>query len=80
MARLRKVRRDLAAGATLIEAVADGTLLGWRVRECLDSVLDEPLANWDRRKGRTQLERHAVLSRALAEMGVVHRGGWSVAS
>ena len=22
--------------------------------------------------------RHAVLERALAEMGVVHRGGWSV--
>ena len=77
---LHQVRREVRAGGTLIDAVADATLLGWRAREALNSVLDEPVANWDRRKGRTQLERRAVVERALAELGdTPHRGGWSVA-
>lgn len=76
---LHQVRREVHAGSTLLEAVADGTLLGWRVREALNSVLDEPLANWDRRKGRTQMERRAVVERALSELGAApHRGGWKV--
>lgn len=76
---LRSARRYVVHGGTLIDAVADGTLLGWRAREALNSVLDEPVANWDRRKGRTQLERIAVVTRALAELGDVRKGGWSIA-
>ena len=76
--RLRLARVAVTAGSTLTEVVADGTLWGWRAREALSHVLGEPLANWDGRAGRTQLERIAVVERALAECGVVHRGGWAV--
>lgn len=75
---LLAVRVAVRAGGTLLESVADGTLLGWRTREALNSCLSEPVANWDRAAGRTQGERLALVERALAELGVVHRGGWSV--
>lgn len=76
---LQQVRREVHAGGTLLDAVTDGTLLGWRAREALNSCLDEPLANWDKRKGRTQLERRAIIERVLSELGAPpHRGGWSV--
>lgn len=78
VAYLRSARRYVLHGGALLDAVADGTLLGWHAREALNSVLDEPLANWDVRKGRTQLERRAVVERALAELGDVRKGGWSV--
>ncbi|MDP2271279.1 MAG: hypothetical protein Q8K32_11145 [Archangium sp.] len=76
---LVQVRRDVAAGSTLVEAVADGTLLGWRAREAINSCLNEPVANWDRERGRTKGERLALLARVLGELGVApHRGGWNV--
>jgi hypothetical protein len=80
-AHLATVRAAVVAGASILEAVADGTLMGWRAREVLSHVVDEPVANWDQRRGRTQLERLAVLDRALGELGGgVRRGGWSVGS
>lgn len=76
---LQQVRREVLEGATLVEAVADGTLLGWRVREALNSCLNEPVATWDAQPGRTQLERRAVVERTLAECGAEpHRGGWRI--
>ena len=77
-AHVAAVRVAVDAGGTLLEAVADGTLWGWRTREALSHALGEPLANWDRQPGRTRLERVALVERVLAELGVVHRGGWQV--
>lgn len=80
-AHLLAVRTAARDGATLLEAVGDGTLWGWRSREVLSHCLGEPLANWDRRQGRTQLERIALAERAWAEVGgsdAPHRGGWTV--
>ncbi len=77
---LLEVRREVRDGGSLTDAVAVGTLWGWRARLALSDVLEVPLANWDRAPGRTQLERLAVVERALAECGHVenHRGGWTV--
>lgn len=78
-AHLATVRTAVAGGDSLLEAVADGTLWGWRSREALSHALGLPLANWDREPGRTLGERLALVDRVLAECGVVaHRGGWSV--
>lgn len=77
--RLEAVRDLVAAGWTLLEAVADGTLWGWRLRLDLSNVCGEALANWDRKPGRTQAERLAVVERALGEMAEqAPRGGWTV--
>lgn len=77
---LRLVRAAVLKGATLLEGVADGTVNGWRARQALSHCLGEPLANWDRQRGRTQLEREAVIERALGELGASpqRHGGWSV--
>lgn len=76
---LRRVRGEVQAGAALTDAVADGTLWGWRSRQALSNALGVPLANWDREPGRTTLERLALVERVLAECGVeAHRGGWAV--
>lgn len=77
---LLAVRDGVRDGATLLDGVADGTLWGWRARLALSDVLTQPVADWDNAPGRTQLERLAVVERALAECGHVetHRGGWSV--
>lgn len=80
---LVSVRDGIHAGRTLLDGVATGTLWGWRARITLSSVLDVPLADWDNAPGRTQLERLAVVERALAECGLVEttrRGGWAVSS
>lgn len=79
VALIKRARVAVLDGGNLIDCVTDGTLWGWRAREALSHVLGEPLANWDRQPGRTQLERLAVAQRTLAELGVVHRGGWRVA-
>ena len=76
--RLAEAQRDVRAGSSLLDAVADGTLWGWRAREALSHCLGEPLANWDRSPGRTQLERLALVARLLAELGGELRGGWRV--
>lgn len=77
--RLEAVRDLVAAGWSLLEAVADGTLWGWRLRLDLSNVCGEALANWDRKPGRTQAERLAVVDRALGEMAEqAPRGGWVV--
>lgn len=77
---LLAVRAGVREGATLLDGVATGTLWGWRARLSLSDVLTQPLADWDNAPGRTQLERLAVVERALAECGHIetHRGGWSV--
>lgn len=76
---LRQVRAEVRAGGALTAAVADGTLWGWRARQALSHCLGEPVATWDAQPGRTQLERSALVSRALAECGdEPHRGGWMV--
>lgn len=75
---LRRVRDGVRDGASLLDGVADGTLWGWRARMALSDVLSQPVADWDSAPGRSQLERFAVVERALAECGVEHRGGWSV--
>lgn len=75
---LREVRTGVLKGRSLLDGVADGTLWGWRARLALSDVLTQPLADWDNAPGRTQLERLAVVERALAECGVEHRGGWRV--
>lgn len=77
-ARLLAVKAAVVDGATLLDGVADGTLWGWRARLALSDVLTQPLADWDSSPGRTQLERLAVVERALTECGVEHRGGWRV--
>ena len=76
---LKQVRRDVEAGESLTACVGDGTLWGWRARVALGHCVGEPLANWDAQPGRTQLERRAVVERALGELGVTQRrGGWVV--
>lgn len=75
---LRAVRFAVQDGEALTDAVATGTLWGWRAREALSNCLGVPLANWDREPGRTQLERLALVERVLAECGWVHLGGWRV--
>lgn len=75
---LLAVREGVRDGATLLDGVATGTLWGWRARLALSDVLSVPVADWDAAPGRTQLERLAVVERALAECGVEHRGGWRV--
>lgn len=75
---LRAVRFAVQDGEALTDAVATGTLWGWRAREALSNCLGVPLANWDREPGRTQLERLALVERVLAECGVEHKGGWRV--
>lgn len=70
VARLLAARRKIARGCTLLEVVADGTASGWNLRMVLTNVLGEAVANWDARAGRTQLERAAVVERALAELGI----------
>lgn len=76
---LEAARELVLAGDDLLTIVADGTLWGWRLRMALSSVVGEALANWDRRPGRTQAERLAVLDRALGEMAEqAPRGGWTV--
>jgi len=76
---LRQVRAEVDAGGTLSAAVADGTLWGWRARQALSHCLGEPVATWDAQPGRTQLERLALVVRALAECGEAPcRGGWRV--
>ena len=76
---LEAARELVLAGDDLLTIVADGTLWGWRLRMALSSVVGEALANWDRRPGRTQTERLAVLDRALGEMAEqAPRGGWTV--
>ena len=79
---LLAVREEVRDGGALTDAVADATLWGWRARLALSDVLGVPLANWDRAPGRTQLERLAVVERALAECGHSdnHRGGWLISS
>ena len=76
---LRRVRAEVRDGSTLTQAVADGTLWGWRARQALSHSLGEPVATWDAQPGRTQMERRAVVERSLAECGdVAHKGGWRV--
>lgn len=79
-ARLQAVKAAVVEGRSLLDAVATGTLWGWRARLALSDVLTAPVADWDSAPGRTQLERLAVVERALAECGHVetHRGGWNV--
>lgn len=76
---LRRVRFGVQDGEALTDAVADGTLWGWRAREALSNCLGVPLANWDREPGRTMGERLALVERVLAECGEApRRGGWTV--
>jgi len=75
---LRAVRGEAQQGRALTDAVATGTLWGWRAREALSHCLGVPLANWDRERGRTQGERLALVDRVLAELGLERRGGWRV--
>ena len=81
---LLKVRAQAYAGGFLTDAVADGTLWGWRARMALTQALGfgENLVDWDRSLARTQLERIALVERVLAELGaepvLPRRGGWSV--
>lgn len=76
---LRQVRAEVQDGGTLTQAVADGTLWGWRARQALSHCMGEPVATWDAQPGRTQLERLALVVRALAECGEEpRRGGWTV--
>ena len=81
---LLKVRAQAYAGGFLTDAVADGTLWGWRARMALTQALGfgENLVDWDRSLARTQLERIALVERVLAELGAEpvppRRGGWSV--
>lgn len=80
IARLKEIRRTVRGGGDIFSGVSDGTLWGWRVRVALTSLVGEPIDEWDKRRGRTQLERLAVVDRALGELGVEHRGGWSISS
>ena len=76
---LRRVRAEVRDGSTLTQAVADGTLWGWRARQALSHSLGEPVATWDAQPGRTQMERRAVVERSLTECGdVARKGGWRV--
>lgn len=72
--RLVAARAAVEAGCTLFEAIADGSLDAWKVREFLGGVLSQPMVTWDERQGRTQLERLAVIDRALAEIAVLEVG------
>lgn len=69
VARLLAARRKVDRGYTLLEIVADGTASGWNLRLVLSGLLGEAVANWDVRPGRTQLERAALVERALGELG-----------
>ena len=73
IARLLAARRKVDRGCTLLEVVADGTASGWNLRLVLSGLLGEALANWDARPGRTQLERAALVERALGELGQTTR-------
>ena len=76
---LRRVRAEVRDGSTLTQAVADGTLWGWRARQALSHSIGEPVATWDAQPGRTQMERRAVVERSLTECGdVARKGGWRV--
>lgn len=66
--RLRLARRAVERGQTLRRVVVDGTLPGWRLRLALTEVCGEAVVNWDQRKGRTMLERVAVVRRAIDEL------------
>jgi len=82
IARLRAARRAVLADGSLLEAVADGTLEGWRTRLALQHALGFALADWDQAAGRTRAERLALVDRVLTELGAqptpARRGGWSV--
>lgn len=73
-ARLVAARAAVEGGCTLFEAIADGSLDAWKVREFLGGVLSQPMVTWDERQGRTQSERLAVVDRALAEIAVLEIG------
>ena len=73
IARLLAARRKVDRGYALLEVVADGTASGWNLRLVLSGLLGEALANWDTRPGRTQLERAALVERALGELGQTTR-------
>ncbi len=62
-------RKAVARGSSLTELVVIGSLAGWNLRQVLSSCCGEPVTNWDQRAGRTQLERAAVVERALGEFG-----------
>ena len=68
VARLLAARRKVARGRSLTEVVADGTLSGWNLRMVLSHCAGRPLVNWDQETGRTQLERAALVERALGEL------------
>lgn len=68
--RLLEVRREVRDGATLLEAVADGTLLGWRARESLaDALGSVRVPQWDEAPGRTVRERTNLVTLALRQLG-----------
>jgi len=69
--RLGLVRVAVMNGATLVESVADGTVVGWHARMALDSTLDGGnLLAWDSRPGRTVRDRLWLVQSTLARWGI----------
>ena len=76
---LEVVRRHVAGGGSITEALLTGTLAAWHARLALNAGCDSAsVATWDER--RTQAERLALVDRVLGELGgkQQHGGGWSV--
>lgn len=78
--KLVEAMRDVVGGATVLEAIADGTLLGWYAREALMAVCDGNLLDWDGSPYRVQEERILLVEKTLGFLGYAapRRGGWSV--
>lgn len=77
---LEQLHAAVKRGSSILEVVAAGTSPAWRLRMALSNVAGEPIANWDRRSGRTRGERLELLERALVELGTWsnRKGGWQV--
>lgn len=67
--RLLKARKQVERGWSLTRIVADGTLIGWSLRMLFTGICGDFVVDWDQRRGRTKLERVAVVERAIAEIG-----------
>jgi hypothetical protein len=71
--RLLQVQRDVMAGATLFEAVADATVEGWHARMALTAALggvDVALPQWDAERGRNLRDRLWLVGKTLEMWGV----------
>jgi hypothetical protein len=69
-ARALELLRAVERGHLIFGEVADGSLIGWKLRQVCSACCGRPVDEWDREPGRLQLERWALCWRVLSELGV----------